>query len=420
MRVLGALVASLALFAGLTLAAAMTPHEGDVAVSVLAVPPGGEVVAVLLDDGEPVFVVAHRAIDGGGVSVVPAINSHLDIPVVWCASDRTFWEPGPASRFDEEGTYLVGPAPRGLATFDAEVVDERGRRLVHVGARRPAVGREVPGLAPVGSECEWEGEDKGDGRFVERLPDGEGHDLAALYGPPVAPEEADRWSRRWGRFRGRISTDADGRAVVCSRWPEAGCPRPSTPVVSLLTEDDRTVLDGVTCVGDVDGEILAEVTPAGFVDAVVMPPFTDVSKALSGPGEGYMAFPTQVCEADDEDAWERSTITGTLVAVSPAEGEPGTWVAVFDERVQPRAQDAYQAPLSGVEPSARWPFRARALLTDYQAFGVAVDPSGRRLPKSTYLPAELPALLADRGPQQVWVSLDGGGRIIWGELGGGG
>lgn len=109
MRVLGALVASLALFAGLTVAAAMTPHrDAEVAVSVLAVPPGGEVVAVLLDDGEPVFVVAHRVIDGGGVSVVSAINPHLGIPVVWCASDRMFWEPGPASRFDEEGTDLGG------------------------------------------------------------------------------------------------------------------------------------------------------------------------------------------------------------------------------------------------------------------------------------------------------------------------
>jgi hypothetical protein len=92
---------------------------------------------------------------------------------------------------------------------------------------------------------------------------------------------------------------------------------------------------------------------------------------------------------------------------------------VFDEPVQPRAQDTYQASLSEVEPSARWPFRARALLSDDKAFGVAADPSCRRLAKSTYLPAELPVLLADRGPQQVWVSLDGGGRIIWGELGGG-
>ncbi|HVM13444.1 MAG TPA: hypothetical protein VM287_03845 [Egibacteraceae bacterium] len=95
----------------------------------LAVPPPGEGVADRLPDGTPVFVVREQT---GEVVVVSPVSTHLDHLVVWCPAAHAFVEPVGGSLFDARGRWVTGPAPTGLAVYEASVDTERD--VVSVGA----------------------------------------------------------------------------------------------------------------------------------------------------------------------------------------------------------------------------------------------------------------------------------------------
>ena len=155
-RVLAA-VAALGIFAivGAVLWASIRPLGGNggplAAATVVDVPPRGDVSAIFLVGGRPVFVVHH---EDGSVSVVDAFSSHrawgIEELNVWCPSTREFVEVAHEARFDEYGNYAsAGPAPTGLSAFDftATASDDRGDPTsIAIGAMR--------GPSPGGSPSE--------------------------------------------------------------------------------------------------------------------------------------------------------------------------------------------------------------------------------------------------------------------------
>ena len=103
-----------------------SPPSQPAGSDVVTVPPRGEVSAVFLGDGRPVFVVHH---EDGTVSVVDAFSSHRAWGVeelnVWCPTTREFVEVAHEAHFDEFGTLTPGSGPAGrggVATFAFEVV----------------------------------------------------------------------------------------------------------------------------------------------------------------------------------------------------------------------------------------------------------------------------------------------------------
>jgi hypothetical protein len=126
--------------------------------SVLPVPAAGEVAAVHLDDGTPVFVV-HET--GGTVHVVDALDPHSpDIPllVAWCTSAQMFEDQSFGSRFWPDGGHAGGPAPTALATYTYEGPTAGSLRIT---ARRDPVPRPAPNAEPAytpqGPSCDsWE------------------------------------------------------------------------------------------------------------------------------------------------------------------------------------------------------------------------------------------------------------------------
>jgi hypothetical protein len=366
LRVLGAVGAVAVLFASVAWAATGSARAGPwLGWTALRVP--AEISAAVLDDGSPVFVVPH---DGGGVRVLAAVAPHADAQVVWCPSDQTFWELGPASRFDVHGRRISGPAARGLTRYETVVVDGDTGRVVHVGPSRHGPGREAPALTPAGPECPAEVAADG----TERLPDALAHDLEGLYGPAQRPEEvpAD------GRLRllaARLVLAVDGSAALCTPRLEEGCP-PSSPAVRSAFSPDR--LDDWH--GWVQGEVLARREPGGF---------TDVATVGAGHGEGSH-------QVTHTSVW--GTVTGTLVAVQDA---ASGWVAVLDAPAQVEwLSDESGPPLR----AARWRFADEALVADLTVEAV---PAGT-LRRDHFLPAEVSQRLTE-GPRaaELIVGRDG-------------
>jgi hypothetical protein len=125
---------------------AMQPFGEDGAragLGVLDVPPLGQVAPANLADGRPVFVV-HQ--DDGTVEVIDGYSTHvpwgLAKLVAWCSTSRTFDDVFHGARWSESGTYISGPAPTGLATYQSTIQPD-GRLLV--GSRIPPASRPSPG-----------------------------------------------------------------------------------------------------------------------------------------------------------------------------------------------------------------------------------------------------------------------------------
>lgn len=123
----------------------------DAQTIVLEVPPAGQAAPALLPDGTPLFIT-HET--DGDVHVVEAINPHrfwgLTTLVGWCPPAGAFEDALDGSRFDAAGNYLYGPAPHGLATYDAT----RNADVVLVGERRAGAPRAVVGDPAVRQWCE--------------------------------------------------------------------------------------------------------------------------------------------------------------------------------------------------------------------------------------------------------------------------
>ena len=133
--------------AGLSVAwIALRPlHEAPViagGLGVLDVPPLGQVAPANLADGRPVFVV-HQV--DGTAEVIDGYSTHVPYGiaklVAWCSTSRTFDDVFHGSKWNDGGTYLMGPAPTGLATYQSTMQPD-GR--LWVGARIPPSPRPSP------------------------------------------------------------------------------------------------------------------------------------------------------------------------------------------------------------------------------------------------------------------------------------
>ncbi len=121
----------------------------------LRVPPRGEAVAEVLDDGTPVFVVHARAGDVyvvvAGLGAAGAGPRSIDEATVgWCPRARTFEDPAAGHLFDARGRPLGGHPPGGLPQLPVERLDER-TIAVGPGPAVPADARR-PGQ-PTGRPC---------------------------------------------------------------------------------------------------------------------------------------------------------------------------------------------------------------------------------------------------------------------------
>ena len=182
---------------------------------VVDVPPCGEVSAILLPDGRPVFVVHH---EDGDVSVVDSFSPHrawgFEELVVWCPSTRHFVEWAHEAHFDEfDSWHSAGPSPSGLATFAFDVLarDAAGDpSRIKIGAMRdPDPGGSEPVTEPTRPPFCPEVDGRS-GETVAHTVDGSG-----VYTPAAAVRaRPERMVRRPGNPAGRIRRV---RAALCER-----------------------------------------------------------------------------------------------------------------------------------------------------------------------------------------------------------
>lgn len=116
-----------------------TPVRAD--RGVLDLPPQGDSLATILDDGRPIFVVNDP---DRGVWVLDAQGrqpaSSLGGLVAWCAETRTFVDPADGSTYAPDGELLFGPALGGLVAFATRPATDDPSRIV-VGASTSAQGQ---------------------------------------------------------------------------------------------------------------------------------------------------------------------------------------------------------------------------------------------------------------------------------------
>ena len=243
---LKALLAAVVVFGAVALVAALGVggRGGGPAGPALARPARGEVVAAALPDGAPVFVVGHR---DGDVSVLSAIDTHLQKLAVFCPDSRTFVEPGPVSRWDEYGRYLFGPAPGGLAPYAVSL--DGG--TVRVGRRLPPPPRTVdPVPIAEGGDC-YEHEGIGGIRHGDQ-------DLPPLVAPDRLPGDGS-----FVRVTALLHIPAEGLPRLCEAEPAATtCPPGAPAAVSSFFE--RSMIVG--SVGHVRGTFLGRSTPTGLAE----------------------------------------------------------------------------------------------------------------------------------------------------------
>lgn len=199
-RILAALLAS-ALVA--LLAVWLTAPAGF--SEALPAPAPGQVQAARLRDGSPVFVVRD---DAGEARVFSAVSTHLSNVVAWCPDPEpgVFIEPAGATRFDRRGGWLPGPAPTGLAPYEARL-SEDGRSVL-VGRLGDPVPRWMPGEVP---PREWGACEESEGS------------VGGVFPPGTAPAEAISVGELPRAPIGRFVA-VDG-TIDFSRRPALLCPR---------------------------------------------------------------------------------------------------------------------------------------------------------------------------------------------------
>jgi Rieske Fe-S protein len=222
-RALTIAIASLVAIAAIALLwIALRPLRGDApvpgAVGVLDVPPIGQVAPANLDDGRPVFVV-HRP--DGMVEVIDAFSTHdpggLGKLIAWCPSSRGFEDPFHGSKWDENGSYLMGPAPTGLATYETTVRTD-GR--VVVGSTIPPAARDsIPTEHIAGPYCAHYA-----ARVYPTLP-------TAVYPSPSAAVAAA--PPGWVTVQGNLLLGSTGGAELCAGPTCAD----SAPVAGLAVQE---------------------------------------------------------------------------------------------------------------------------------------------------------------------------------------
>jgi hypothetical protein len=177
----------------------------------IAAPAPGEVRSDHLANGTPIWVIGRA---DGGVSVLSAFSTHVPAGVLkltwWCPSSRAVEDPWHGSTFDENGVKITGPAPAGLAGYDAS--RDGDRIAVGEAYAGPAIG-----TTPAGPPPEDRGQCvSGDPVIVHTFPDWPVWD-----NPAAALAGAD--SSDWFLVRGRLEPHGDGTVDFC---PPDDCDRP--------------------------------------------------------------------------------------------------------------------------------------------------------------------------------------------------
>jgi len=127
-------VALVVAIAGLAVAWAIAQpfHRTEVpgGLGLVDMPPVGHAAPANLADGRPVFVVDHP---DGSVEVVDAFSTHVPYGIgkliAWCSTSGLFDDVYHGSKWSEDGTYLMGPAATGLATYTS-TIEPDGRLMV--------------------------------------------------------------------------------------------------------------------------------------------------------------------------------------------------------------------------------------------------------------------------------------------------
>jgi hypothetical protein len=220
----------------------------------LRVPAIGDAAPAYLADGRPVFVVHH---EDGTVSVVDAFSTHTPFGVgtlvAWCDASRTFDDLRHGSTFDEQGGYILGPAPTGLVTFETTELGTTPA-TVRVGARRLPEPRTDVGSPLSGSPCTSAADTLSHRIGTEQITD---PPSAALGGVPA----------RWIAVAGVLVVTPDGGAQLCSTSdgtaePSCGSGAPVSGVdgAGLLRGGSSYVSDVSTWLVRTDGTTLSDLT----------------------------------------------------------------------------------------------------------------------------------------------------------------
>lgn len=231
-----AFAVSIAVFAVAWIAVRPLHREQIVSVGsdVLNIPAVGEVAPANLADGRPVFVVHH---DDGTVSVVDGFSTHvpwgLAKVVAWCSTSRTFDDAFHGAKWNEDGDYLIGPAPNGLATYETTILADG---QVKVGSQIPPAPRGSGGrFEQQGPWCQTSAN-----MVYATLPTG-------VFDSPSAVVDAapDGWVAVKGEL---VATDAGG-VELCSVFTTGpgcldGAPVEGIDVSSLFGENPEFVVSG--------------------------------------------------------------------------------------------------------------------------------------------------------------------------------
>jgi hypothetical protein len=220
----------------------------------LRVPPVGDASAAFLADGRPVFVVHH---EDGTVSVVDAFSTHTPFGVgtlvAWCDASRTFDDLRHGSTFDEQGRYILGPAPTGLVTFEATELGTTPA-TVRVGARQLPEPRTDVGAPLGGSPCTSATDTLSHRIGPEQITD---PPSGALEGMPA----------RWIAVVGVLVVTSEGGARLCpasdcAAQPscDLGAPVSGVDGAGLLRGGSTYVSDVSTWLVRTDGTTLSDLT----------------------------------------------------------------------------------------------------------------------------------------------------------------
>jgi hypothetical protein len=213
---------------------------------VLDVPAVGAVAPANLAGGRPVFVVHH---DDGTVSVVDGFSTHrpwgLAKVVAWCSTSRTFDDVFHGAKWNEDGDYLVGPAPTGLVTYETTIL----------GDGQVKVGSDIP-VAPRGSG----------GRLEQPGP---WCQTSANIVYPAMPTEVfdspsavvDTAPDGWVALKGELVATGGGGVELCSVFttgPEChdGAPVEGIDVSGLFGENPGFVVSGPFIARVEDGSLI--------------------------------------------------------------------------------------------------------------------------------------------------------------------
>jgi hypothetical protein len=197
----------------------------------------------------PVFVIRDPAGDVHAIRATTSYLNDVEAAVGWCKASSVFLAWSPGSLFAPDGSYLGGPAPRGLDTFETELTD---RGTVRIGAARPGLSRDESQRPAEGQEARW-GDGgpgpRGVGAFdpIACYDIGSPDDALVLHGSPGTDLVADGSTTT----PGAIALDGPGRpdgwvliegTLVLSDDPD----QPTVLCDDLAVTDPPTCPDGAT------------------------------------------------------------------------------------------------------------------------------------------------------------------------------